>query len=91
MTGNKLVPLSKVGIFQKIKNFVLKFSRKQKVNDTKASKEDIWGIYKKAKEGEIDIRTIDVEIVEKFCELLNEEIRVKEKIRDEKLCVLENI
>jgi len=91
MGENKKKIFRKISIFERIKNFVSKISKKNEIENVTVNKEDIWDMYKKAKEGKIDIRTIDAETVNKLCILIKEEIKLKEQIRDKKLCILENM
>ena len=91
MNKKELIPFEKISFFQKIKKFVSKIKKTKEPKTSLIDKENLWDLYQKAKQGTIDIRTVDPEIVKKFYVLINEEIKMKEKIRDNKLRILQSI
>lgn len=91
MNNNQLVKYKK-SIFSKIKSFFKNlFSKKQVTvpiqneiiennkNNYEENKRAFMDLYEKAKNGDIDLFSIDPDKMEKMCKLLEEEIKIKER------------
>lgn len=57
----------------------------------KADKKQFLDMYEKVKKGEVDILSIDPDETEKICMLLEEEIKLKEKLLDKKMSQISEI
>lgn len=96
--------MEKNSIFIKIKNFFKNIFNNQKkfplreekpdtvkMNATELNKKEFLEIYEKIKNGEADILSIDPDVTEKMCILLEEEIKLKQKLLDNKIAQIVQI
>ena len=58
---------------------------KTQTESEKLDKKEFFEIYEKLKKGDVDILSMDPDKSEKMCKLLEEEIKLKEKLLDSKL------
>lgn len=91
MNGNELIEV-KQNLFTKMKNFFRKiFARnykKETINENNTitqysvtkndSKEQFFELYNKIKKGEISTFSIDIDNLQKICQMLEEECKLKE-------------
>ena len=57
-------------------------------NEVKSNKEEFFKLYNQVMKGEVDINSLDKESIAKINEMLEEEVRIKERILAEKTKIL---
>ena len=76
-------------IFNKIKSFFKNIFNNQK--KLPVPKKEFLDMYDKLKKGELDILSIDPDISERMCTLLEEEIKLKENLLNSKLLQIDQL
>ena len=81
-------------IFNKIKSFFKNiFNNQKKLPEASnfVPKKEFLDMYDKLKKGELDILSIDPDISERMCTLLEEEIKLKENLLNSKLLQIDQL